>query len=67
MVRVLLYDQPHSLDEVARMPPVAHGIEIAEEQLLLQPTLDRRNRARDLAGYEGLASDRTLMIEEDAG
>ena len=30
--------------------PVAHGIEIAEKQFLLQPALDRRDRARDLTG-----------------
>src|SRR5215470_2592840 len=28
---VLLQDQPHPLDEVARVPPVAHGIEISKE------------------------------------
>ena len=34
---VLLQDQPHPLHKVARMSPVAPGIEIAEEELLLQP------------------------------
>src|SRR5262245_53970366 len=64
--RILLQDQPHPLDKIARMPPVTQGIEVAEEQLLLQSTLDRRDRARDLAGDEGFASDRTLMVEKNA-
>src|SRR5262249_28917912 len=29
--RILLQDQPHALDKIARMPPVTQGIEIAEE------------------------------------
>ena len=32
---VLLQDQPHPLDIVPRMTPVAHGIEIPEKQRVL--------------------------------
>ena len=64
--RVLLQDPPHALDVVAGMAPVAPGIEVAEVQPLLQPERDRRDRARDLAGDEGLAAQRALVVEQDA-
>src|SRR5262245_53142508 len=54
------------LDKVAGVSPVARGIEIAEEQLLLQPALDRRDRSRDLAGDEGFAADRALVVEKNS-
>ncbi len=53
---VLLQHQPHALDVVARVAPVALGVEIAEIEALLQAELDRRDRARDLARDEGLAA-----------
>src|SRR5262245_65914167 len=49
------------------MSPVAPGVEIAEEELLLQPVRNRGHRARDLPGHESLASDRTLVVEKDPG
>ena len=45
------------------MSPVARCIEIAQEHLLLQPMLYRRDRTRDLTRDEGLAADRTLVVE----
>ena len=51
---------------VAGVAPVALGIEIAEIEPVLQPELDRRDRAGDLAGDEGLAADRALVVEQDA-
>ena len=57
---VLLQDQPHAFDIVARMAPVALGVEIAEIKLVLQPELDRGDRARDLARDEGFAARRAL-------
>src|SRR5262249_43040654 len=62
----LLQDLPHSLNVIARMSPVALGVEIAKEQCLLRPELDGRYRARDLSCDEGLASSGTLVIEQDA-
>ncbi len=62
---ILLQHQPHSLDEIARVPPVALGVEIAEEQLRLQPVLDRCHSARDLAGDESFAAQRAFVIEQD--
>ena len=32
---ILLQDQPHSFDKIARVAPVAHCVEIPEKQLLL--------------------------------
>src|SRR5262249_12663020 len=63
---VLLEHQPHALDIVARMPPVAPGIEVAEIEPFLQAERDRRDTPGDLARDEGLAAGRPLVIEEDA-
>src|SRR5262249_23677392 len=62
----LLEHQPHALDEVASVAPVAQGVEVTEEELLLQPMLDRGDRTRDLAGDEGFTADRALVVEQDA-
>ncbi len=48
------------------MAPVALGVEVAEEERLLQADLDAREAAGDLAGDEGLAAQGRLVIEEDA-
>ena len=64
--RLLLQHQPHGFDIVARMAPVALGVEIADIELALPLGLDRGDRARDFARDEGLAADRALMIEQDA-
>ena len=44
-----------SLDVVAGVAPIPPGVEVAEQQLILQAELDRRHRAGDLAGDERLA------------
>src|SRR5947207_3237067 len=61
-----LCDQPHGLDVIAGMAPIALGIEIAEIEARLKALVDRGHRAGDLAGDEGLAARRPLMVEEDA-
>ena len=63
---VLLEHQPHRLDVVLGKAPVALGVEVAQVQLLLQPQLDARRRAGDLAGDERLAAPLGLVVEEDA-
>ena len=63
---LLLQHQPLHLDVVARMAPVALGVQVAEEELGLQAHLDARQAARDLAGDERLAAQRGLVVEEDA-
>ena len=54
----LLEHEPHRLDVVLRVAPVAAGLEVAEVELLLQPELDARGGARDLARDERLAAPR---------
>ena len=61
----LLEHAPHALDIIPRMAPVALRIQIADIELVLKTQFDPRNPARDLAGDEGLAPDRALVIEED--
>ena len=46
--------------------PVALGVQVADEELLLLAGFDRRYRARNLARDEGLATDRAFVIEQDA-
>jgi hypothetical protein len=46
--------------------PVALRREIAEEQAILPAGGDRRHRPGDLAGNEGLAAGRPLVVEQDA-
>ena len=40
----LLQDRPHAFDVVARMAPIALGVQIADEQRILPPGLDRGHR-----------------------
>src|SRR6185312_32018 len=63
---LLLQHQPHALDIVAGMAPVAPRVEIADIEAVLAPPGDRRDRAGDLARDESLAAARPLVIEQDA-
>ena len=63
---VLLEHQPHRLDVVAGEAPVALGVQVAQEQLVLQALLDAGGGAGDLAGDERLAAARALVVEQDA-
>src|SRR6201991_3311459 len=62
---VLLQDEPHSLDKIARVAPVAYCVEVPEKQFLLKPAIDRGDGARDLAGNKGLAPNGALVIEQN--
>lgn len=64
--RRLLQHQPHALDIIARMAPVAPGVEIAEIELGLLLQFDRGHGAADLARDEGLAARRPFVVEQDA-
>src|ERR687893_3087684 len=64
--RVLLQHQPHGLDVVARVAPVALGVEVAEPQLVRQAELDLGDGVGDLAGHELEAAAGALVVEEDA-
>src|SRR5579864_7101061 len=46
----LLHDQPHALDIVAGMPPIAHRVKIADVETILLPVMDCGDRPRDFAG-----------------
>src|SRR5580692_2390437 len=63
---VLLHDPPHAFDIVAGVAPIALGVEIAEKQRRLQAELDGCHGAGDLTRHEGLAADRTLVVEQNA-
>src|SRR5205807_7818811 len=62
----LLKDHPLSLNEIARVSPIAARLEIAEIQAVLQPDPYARQAARDLARDKRLAADRRLVVEENA-
>src|SRR5690606_11301851 len=63
---VLLKDAPHAFHIVARVPPVAAGIEVSQAQLLLDSPLDGRDSAGDLAGDEGFPAYGAFVVEQDA-
>ena len=64
---LLLQHQPHRANIVARMAPVALGVDVAEPQFLSQPKFDARDAVRHLSGDEFDAAQGALMIEQDAG
>src|SRR5579862_1839713 len=59
----LLQNPPHAVDIVARMPPIALRVDVAEIEPLLQAALDGGHGARDLARDEGFAANGRFMIE----
>ena len=63
---VLLEHEPHHVDVLLGVAPVAAGVEVAEVEGLLQAELDPRGRPGDLARDEGLAAAGRLVVEEDA-
>src|SRR5712691_2596285 len=66
IVRVLLLEhEPHGLDVVAGVAPVAPGLEVAEPQLRLETALDARHPVGHLAGDELEAAPRRLVVEQD--
>ncbi len=64
--RVLLQHQPHRLDIVARVAPVALGVDVAEPQLAGEAKLDAGDAIGHLAGNELDASQRRFVVEQDA-
>ena len=61
-----LEDEPHALDVVLGVAPVAEGVEVAKVELVLQALGDAGGGEGDLAGDEGLATALALVVEEDA-
>ena len=62
-----LEHQPHRLDVVAGVAPVALRVEVAQPQLVGEAQLDARDAVRDLARHELEATARPLVVEEDPG
>ncbi len=48
------------------MAPIALAVDIADIELLLQAEMNGGHGAGDLAGDEGFAAGRPLMVEQDA-
>src|SRR5207244_9515948 len=63
---VLLEHQPHRLNVIPRVTPVAPGLEVAQTQFLLHPKLDARDRIGNLARDELPAAAWAFMVEQDA-
>src|SRR5918995_2601721 len=63
---ILLEHEPHRLDVVAGVAPVALGVEVPHAQLVGQPELDASGAVGDLAGRELEAAARALVVEQDA-
>ncbi|PON39167.1 LOW QUALITY PROTEIN: hypothetical protein PanWU01x14_306780 [Parasponia andersonii] len=61
---LLLQHHPHGLDIVPGEAPVPRGLEVPQEELVLEPDLDPPHGAGDLPGHEVLAPPR-LMVEQD--
>ena len=63
---VVLEHAPHALHVLRRVSPVADGVEVAHVQRGLQAGVDAGDGARHLAGHEGLAAARGLVVEQDS-
>ena len=61
-----LEDEPHTLDVVLGVAPVAEGVEVAEVEFVLQTLGDAGGGEGNLARDEGLATALALVVEEDA-
>src|SRR5947207_8265393 len=64
---VLLQHQPHRLHVVAGIPPVATGIEIAQDELLLEAQRDRRRSLSNLPREKLERPARRLVVVQDPG
>src|SRR5262249_20858036 len=63
---LLLEHEPHRLDVVLRVAPVAPRSEVAEVEAVLEAVPDAPHGARDLARHERLAAALALVVEEDS-
>src|SRR5882724_6737772 len=61
-----LQHEPHRLDVITGVSPVALRVEVSKEQLLLQTFLDARRGPGDLAGDKCLAAAWALVVKQDA-
>src|ERR1051326_7622885 len=63
---LLLEHEPHRFDVFFGVTPVAFGLEVSEEKLVLQPGFDVSNGAGDFACHKRFAPAGRFMIEENA-
>ena len=63
---VLLEHEPHGLNVVFGEAPVAFGVEVAHEDLLLLSGDNAGDGAGDFAGDEGFAATGGFVIKQDA-
>src|SRR5438874_181438 len=62
----LLQNAPHAIDVIARVSPIALGIEVSQKEPVLKTQMDCRDRARDFPRHKGLGPGRSLMVEQDS-
>ena len=62
----LLQHEPLHFNVVLGVAPIALGVQVAQEQAVLQAQLDARQGAGDLAGDEGFTADGAFVVEQDA-
>lgn len=62
---LVLQDQPHALDVILRIAPVAQRREVSEVEFVLLALGDTGRREGDLARHEGLAAAFRLVVEQD--
>ena len=60
----VLQNPPHRFHIIARIAPIAAGVEIAQVQLLLQPQFDARQRPGDFPGDERFSATRRFVVEQ---
>src|SRR5690349_15633268 len=61
----LLQHHPHGSDVIARVPPIAFGMQVAKRKLFLHSKLNSRDASSDLTRDELDAAQRGLVIEQD--
>ena len=64
---VLLEHEPHRAHVIARIPPVAPCVEVADLELMLQAEADARGGVANLARDEVQRAARRLVVVEDSG
>mmetsp|Transcript_6067 Transcript_6067/g.5347 ORF Transcript_6067/g.5347 Transcript_6067/m.5347 type:complete len:233 (-) Transcript_6067:143-841(-) len=63
---IALEHEPHALNIVACMSPIAGGVEVAKAHAILLASFNGCHSTGDLASHKGLATARAFVIEEDA-
>mmetsp|Transcript_174241 Transcript_174241/g.553180 ORF Transcript_174241/g.553180 Transcript_174241/m.553180 type:complete len:249 (+) Transcript_174241:260-1006(+) len=64
--RLLLHHHPHRLDVVARVAPIAQGVQVAQQDAVPAARHDLSDVGGHLLGDEGASAARRLVVEEDA-